>query len=125
MLGLLALMAPLAWQLPHPPTLRQSVTQRIASRASQPPAMVVADDTMKSVAEMKWVTGSGEVEEWDSIIENVSKDCKRMEDIQVHVGCDSAIQPAGRIIFAIVVCVMRPGHAGCAPNASLTVFRAN
>jgi len=32
--------------------------------------------------------------------------------VQVHVGCDSAITGRGRIIFAIVVCVINPGHAG-------------
>lgn len=31
---------------------------------------------------------------------------------QVHVGCDSCIQPGGTIIFATVVCAIRAGHAG-------------
>ncbi|KAL3910940.1 MAG: hypothetical protein SGPRY_008879 [Prymnesium sp.] len=65
---------------------------------------------------MKWVSGSGKRESWDGMIQLLGNSVRNKRNAQVHVGCDSAIQPcskgADRVIFATVVCLRTPGNAG-------------
>jgi len=113
MLAVAMLLAPLVPALVLQPFVRPTSTLRRPSTraASCLPAMAaIADETQ--VKEMRWVTGSGRVEPWATVIENIVEDCRHKKDVQVHVGCDSAIQQGKRIVFAIVVCVIQPGNAG-------------
>jgi len=68
-----------------------------------------------SVADWRWMTGSGRpADSWSAVVSELSRMVRSSEKqrVEVHVGCDSSVQPNGVVIFATVVCVIREGHAG-------------
>ena len=55
------------------------------------------------------------VRSWEGVLEEIVRTGRErggQSEIEVHVGCDSAHNPGGRVVFATVVCVIRKGHAG-------------
>ena len=89
MLAVAMLLAPLVPALVLQPFVRPTSTLRRPSTraASCLPAMAaIADETQ--VKEMRWVTGSGRVEPWATVIENIVEDCRHAAPAQARTAVD-------------------------------------
>lgn len=59
--------------------------------------------------EWRWISGNRRpVPSFDGVLEALTEEVLRT-DVEVHVGCDSAVQNGGRVCFATVVCVIARG----------------
>lgn len=61
-----------------------------------------------------WRSGGGKrMGSFDDILAEITHEVLN-RDVEVHVGCDSAVQNGGRVVFATVICVIASGggHGG-------------
>ena len=57
----------------------------------------------------RWIDGSGKpMGTFSRVLEEIHRDSRD----EVHVGCDSAVQSGGRVVFATVICVISRGGGG-------------
>jgi len=59
----------------------------------------------------RWIEGSGQQNTWDGVLRETREAERTRQNVEVHVGCDSAVQ-GNYVIFATVVCVIAKGQAG-------------
>ena len=61
----------------------------------------------------RWIEGCGRpVADFSRVVEAIREAEATRDAVEVHVGCDSAVQRGERVVFATVVCVISRGHAG-------------
>ena len=79
-------------------------------------ADLAADQSTVGLAEpetWRWIDGSGyPLPDFHGVLSAIHETYASREDVEVHVGCDSAVQSGGRVVFATVVCVISRGKAG-------------
>ena len=88
--------------------------------ASSPSAAALAKDlaldassTLPPPYSWSWKSGAGKVAPFEEVLAEISRESLE-RDVEVHVGCDSAVQHGGRVVFATVICVIASGggHGG-------------
>ena len=125
MRGLALLLLPLCSGAYLRPTARPTRAPPVVAKATAVPAespaediarSLVTDDASASLSEpeyWRWIEGCGRpAESFDAVIDAIRESIATRDDVEVHVGCDSAVQGGDRVVFATVVCVISRGHAG-------------
>ena len=62
----------------------------------------------------RWISGCGRpVPQFASVLEEIRRTQATRDNVEVHVGCDSAINSGQRVCFATVICIIsRSGGGG-------------
>jgi len=89
--------------------MRGSGGQASSSRAGD--SEMVATAIEHSVHAWRWRDGTGRPLTWEELVFETKREEVTREEVQVHIGCDSAVSNQ-RVTFAIAVCVVSVGHAG-------------
>jgi predicted RNase H-related nuclease YkuK (DUF458 family) len=72
-----------------------------------------ASSTLPEPYSWSWKSGGGKPRSFDEILAEIDVEVHE-RDVEVHVGCDSAVQNGGRVVFATVICLIASGggHGG-------------
>ena len=94
-------------------TTRSSLITSVAAASSTAAlakdlAETVASSNLPEPYSWSWKSGGGKPRSFDEILAEITRECVT-RDVECHVGCDSAVQNGGRVVFATVICVIASG----------------
>lgn len=100
---------------------RTSTITSVSTTASDPATEfargLTANNAVTGISEpegWRWISGCGRpVSQFDSVVEEIHRTQVARDNVEVHVGCDSAINSGHRVCFATVICIIsRSGGGG-------------
>ena len=87
------------------------VATAVANPADALATTLASDAAAEALSEpesWRWLDGSGHpVPSFQGVLEEISKTSATRENVEIHVGCDSAVQHGSRVCFA-TICIASP-----------------
>ena len=91
-------------------------TTAVANPADALATTLASDAAAEALSEpesWRWLDGSGHpVPSFQGVLEEISKTSATRENVEIHVGCDSAVQHGSRVCFATVICIVSSSCGG-------------
>lgn len=100
---------------PHIRLQRHSIVGRSPQPLAVAPPMVAVESVEERTSTdgplaWKWIDGSGHVASWATVLQDIRSTSVARKEVEVHIGCDSAVRPGGQeVIFAVAVCIISVG----------------
>lgn len=121
LLGILALLCAPTEARSRSVTARRGPAAAAASTQQKPAQSLAASLAAEAAAvenlaepeSWRWLDGSGRpVADFSGVLDEVRATYGIRDAVEVHVGCDSAVQQGGRVVFATVICIISGSGGG-------------